>query len=695
MKEVTIALAGNPNAGKTTVFNSLTGAYHHVGNYPGVTVEKKWGSVKHKNIKIKVVDLPGTYSLTAYSLEELVARNFVVDERPDMVVHVVDASNLERNLYLALQFMEIGIPLIIVLNMVDLAESRGLKIDTDKLSKLLGVPVVPAVATKDRGMKELLDVIVDLTLIEDGWSPIEISYGNELDREIDDLSEIIQSNESEVNCYPPRWLAIKLLEQDEQVVKLMRSNASGDNLLKRVEKIARHVHDTFDDSPEGLIADHRYGYITSICREAVQRTMDERLTLSDRVDKVLINRTFGPFFLAGIIYLSYKFVFWASDIPVGLLENFFGLVRNIGIRVLPDGIIESLVINGMVDGVGGVLSFVPLIMLMFFAIAILEDSGYMARMAFLLDRLLRYFGLHGNSVLAMIVSGGISGGCAVCGVMATRTLKNPKERLATILVSPFMNCGAKLPIYALLIAAFFTASEAKTMFVITVISWSFALLAARGLRSTVLKGPHTPFVMELPPYRMPTSKGLLIHMWERTWHYLKKAGTIILLVSIIMWAISTFPKPPEELLMGLDEKERAQVEVEYSVAGRIGKTLERVTDPLGFDWRINIALVGGFAAKEVVVATLGTVYSMGEMDPETSVPLSRKLQVEPGWNPLRAFTLMLFCMLYAPCFVTLATIKSETGSWKWTGFAMIYTTVIAYVVSLVVFQAGRFLGIGL
>ena len=695
MKEVTIALAGNPNAGKTTVFNSLTGAYHHVGNYPGVTVEKKWGSINHGDVNINVVDLPGTYSLTAYSLEELVARDFVVEERPDVIVDVVDASNLERNLYLALQFMEIGVPLIIVLNMVDLAQSRGLNIDAAKLSELLGVPVIPAVATKDKGMKDILDAIVGVTSNEDGyWEPINISYGNEMDRHIDELTEIIQRGKSSIGQYPARWLAIKLLEQDEQVQKLIKESDIGEELLERAEKVAGHVHDTFDDVPEGLIADHRYGYITSICREAVKRTMDERLTLSDKVDKALINRTFGPLFLAGIIYLTYTFVFWASDTPVNLVENFFGLVRESALNIIPEGLIRSMVVNGIIDGVGGVISFVPLIMLMFFAIAILEDSGYMARMAFLLDRLLRYFGLHGNSVLAMIVSGGISGGCAVAGVMATRTLKNPKERIATILVAPFMNCGAKLPIYALLIAAFFSDSQAKIMFALTIISWGFALLAARGLRSTVLKGPNTPFVMELPPYRMPTFKGLLIHMWERTWHYLKKAGTIILLVSIIIWAMSTFPKPSEELLEGKNGKERAQAELGYSIAGRIGNALEKVTAPMGFDWKINIALVGGFAAKEVVVTTLGTVYSMGEVDSDISGALSGRLKREEGWNPLKAFTLMLFCMLYAPCFVTLAVIKNETGSWRWTGFAMIYTTAIAYVVSLVVYQTGLFLGIG-
>lgn len=694
MKEITVALAGNPNAGKTTVFNSLTGAHHHVGNYPGVTVEKKWGTIKHGNFKINVVDLPGTYSLTAYSLEELVARNFVVEERPDVVVNVVDASNLERNLYLTVQFMEIGVPLIIVLNMVDLAESRGLKINIDKLSELLGVPVVPAVATKGKGIKELLDVIVNLVFKKDEWHPINISYGNELDRHVDELTKMIQGSNLRINRYPSRWLAIKLLEQDEQIQKLIKDTDIGGDLLKRVERLERHVRYTFDDVPEGLIADHRYGYITGVCREVVQRIMDERLTISDKVDKALINRTFGPLFLAGIIYITFTFVFWASEVPVTLVGRLFGLLREVVTGTIPDGLVKSLIINGIINGVGGVISFVPLIMLMFFAIAILEDSGYMARMAFLLDRLLRYFGLHGNSVLAMIVSGGISGGCAVCGVMSTRTLKNPKERLATILVAPFMNCGAKLPIYALLIAAFFTSSEAMVMFVLTILSWSFALLAARVLRSTLLKGPHTPFVMELPPYRMPTFKGLLIHMWERTWHYIKKAGTIILLVSIIIWAMSTFPKPPEKLLAGMSEKDRAHAEISYSIAGRMGKALEKVTAPLGFDWRTNIALIGGFAAKEVVVTSLGTIYSLGEVNPEASSVLSERIKKEPNWNPLKAFTLMLFCMLYAPCFATLAVIRKETESWKWTGFAMLYATVIAYMVSLLVFQGGRLLNIG-
>jgi len=694
VKEIIAALAGNPNAGKTTVFNSLTGAHHHVGNYPGVTVEKKWGIVRYDDVKIRVVDLPGTYSLTAYSLEELVARNFVVEQRPDVVIDVVDASNLERNLYLAIQFMEIGVPLIIVLNMLDLAESRGLKINAGKLSKLLEAPVIPAVATKGKGMDDILEAIVTLASKRDEWHPINISYGNELDGQIDELTETIRKTKLNTDHYPARWLAIKLLEQDEQVQKLVKDSNTGKDLLERSEKFAKHIEDTFDDVPEGLIADHRYGYITSVYKQAVQRTMEERLSLSDKIDKVLINRAFGPLFLAVVLYFTYTIVFQASEFPVSLVEGFFGLIGDLTTRVIPDGLIHSLIVNGIIDGVGGVLSFVPLIMLMFLAIAVLEDSGYMARVAFLLDRMLRYFGLHGNSVLALIVSGGISGGCAVAGVMATRTLRNPKERIATILVSPFMNCGAKLPIYALLISAFFADSQAKVMFVLTLTSWGFALLAARALRSTVLRGSHTPFVMELPPYRMPTVKGLLIHMWERTWHYLKKAGTIILLVSIVIWALSTFPRAPDDWLAGKSAERRAQAEISYTIAGRIGNALEKVTAPLGFDWRTNIALVGGFAAKEIVVSTLGTVYSIGAVDSESPKGLSARLKREPGWTPLKAFSLMLFCMLYAPCFVTLAVIRNETGSWKWTVFAMVYTTSIAYMVSLVVYQGGLFFGIG-
>jgi ferrous iron transport protein B len=706
--QVTVALAGNPNAGKTSVFNALTGARQHVGNYPGVTVEYKEGSARVNGSTAKVVDLPGTYSLTAYSPEELVARNYIVNDRPDVVVDVVDAANLERNLYLAVQLMELGVPLVICLNMVDTAEQRGIKVDHEKLSQILGVPVVPTVARSGRGMEELIRVAVDLAQTKPGWRPLNISYGSDVDEGLSVLCDTL-GNSARNGFLSARWLALKCLEGDTEVLhRLEEEPGLVAAVLPVCQRVSEHTRSTLDDLPEGLIADHRYGYIAGVTHQVLHHERELRMEFSDRVDRVLTNRLFGPMFLLGVLYAIYQFVFWASEKPVAWFEGAFALLGGAVEGVVPDGLLQSLIVSGVIDGVGGVLGFVPLILFMFFAIAIMEDSGYMARVAYLMDRLLRAFGLHGNSVMSLIVGGGISGGCAVPAVMATRTLKDPKARLATILVVPFMNCGAKLPVYAVLIGAFFAAQRAQMMFALTLISWSLALMAAKVLRATILRGEQAPFVMELPPYRTPTLKGLAIHTWERCWQYVKKAGTVILAISVLMWAAMTFPglpagerdrrqaaiaaAPSQEVREELAQR-MSQAELAHSFAGRLGRALSSVTAPLGFDWRTNVALVGGFAAKEVIVSTLGTAFSLGEVDPEAVGGLSDRLVKEPGWNPLKAFALMLFVMVYAPCFVTVAVTRKETGSWLWALFSVAYTTSVAYVLALVVYRGGLALGL--
>jgi ferrous iron transport protein B len=522
-----------------------------------------------------------------------------------------------------------------------------------------------------------------------------ISYGADMDDALRSLTEIISRDEDLSARYPARWLAIKLLEQDENLLDEVKGSPLEEEILRVVQRADTRMEKIYGEPPENIISDYRFGFISGVCRQAVQMVVHDRRTVTDKIDKVVTNRALGPVILLGVLYGIYEFVFWASEKPVEWFEAFFGWMGGLAEAALPDGLVKSMLISGVIDGVGGVLGFVPLILFMFFAIAILEDSGYMARMAFILDRAFKFFGLHGSSVLSLIVSGGISGGCAVPGVMAARTLKSSKERLATILVAPLMNCGAKLPVYALLIGAFFTANMGRMMFLLTLVSWSLALLTALVLRKTVLKGPAAPFVMELPPYRLPTMKGLLIHSWERTWMYIRKAGTVILAISVLLWALMTFPRLPAESAAKYEGSEaRAAAALKHSVAGRIGTGLEFFTKPLGFDYRTNIALVGGFAAKEVVVATLGTAYSLGDVDPEETKSLSQRLAEEPGFNPLVAFGLMLFVMLYSPCFVTVVVMKKETGGWKWPIFAMVYTTLFAYVVALVVVQGGRLLGLG-
>jgi ferrous iron transport protein B len=502
-----------------------------------------------------------------------------------------------------------------------------------------------------------------------------------------------------------------------------------------VDRVSTHLQATLDTYPEAIIADHRYGYIKSVIRQGVITHQYDynRLYISDKIDRVVTNRFLGPLIMIAVTLGLYHFTFTYSEAPVAWLEGVFGWLGGLAEATLPDGLVKSLITAGLIDGVGGVLGFVPLIMFMFFGISVLEDSGYLARMAFMLDRVFRIFGLHGSSVMAFIVSGGIAGGCAVPGVMATRTLKSPRERLATLLTVPFMNCGAKLPVFALLVAAFFAHNEAVVMLSITLFAWLGALLVAKLLRVTVIKGAATPFVMELPPYRLPTLKGLIIHTWERTWQYIKKAGKIILGISIILWAMMTYPRLPDSKIQEFEAQRQtaraavsasvikeventtqstelslsaktlkasltdisareAEAGLKNSIAGRLGTGLETLSRWAGFDWRTNIALVGGFAAKEVIVSTLGTAYSLGDVDPEQSESLSRTLATDAGWSPLIALSLIIFTIFYSPCFVAVVCIVKESGSWKWGLFSMGFNTVLAFTLAVLIFQIGSALG---
>lgn len=735
--ETVMALAGNPNSGKTTLFNALTGARQHVGNYPGVTVEKKQGVYHCNGTRVELVDLPGTYSLTAYSREEIVARDFLLTEQPAVVIDIVDAANLERHLYLTLQLMEMEIPVCIALNMMDVAEKRGIHIDEKRLSQLLGVPVIPTIARTAQGKVELMAAAQKLVANDAVVHPLRLSYGEDVDRTLDEMTKIIKTANFMSGLGPHRWIALKYLENDKAVRRWGRREnpATAAELEKICADLDDHVHRTADTYTEVLIADQRYGYIRSLLRQGVL-TLDgdgHRLFLSDRIDQVLTHRFLGPVIMIAVLFGLYQITFTYSELPVTWLESLFGWIGSTVNAHIPAGPLRSLLISGVIDGVGGVLGFVPLIMFMFLGIAFLEDSGYLARVAFMLDRIFHLFGLHGSAVMPFIISGGIAGGCAVPGVMATRTLRSRREQLATILTVPFMNCGAKLPIFALLVAAFFAHHKAQVMFLITLTSWLGALLAAKFLRLTVVKGPATPFVMELPPYRLPTAKGLLIHTWERTYQYIKKAGTVILGISILLWAMMTFPgltepekaafgqqrhevlsnlnaeqiaqlesagkndplAPPlmeaRRILLAIDAKE-AQSALRRSAAGRVGSALESISRLAGFDWRTNIALLGGFAAKEVVVSTLGTAYSLGEVNPEQNQSLARTLAGAPGWRPLTALSLIVFCIFYAPCFVSVVCISREAGSWRWGAFSVIFNTILAFGLAVLVYQAGTLLG---
>ncbi|MFO7831203.1 MAG: ferrous iron transport protein B [Desulfuromonadaceae bacterium] len=714
-----LAFAGNPNAGKTTLFNAITGSHQHVGNYPGITVDRKEGSTSLGDSKIDIVDLPGCYSLTAYTQEELVARQVLVEERPGLVVNVVDATKLERHLYLTMQFLEMGVPVMLALNMMDDVRSKGIQINIKQLQKDLGCPAVGTVARTGVGKEELLRTAVGYAQERNGeWLPLEISYGPDVDPVLEHLSATITGEEILQQKYPARWVALKYIEGDDSIIEQGHAVAPelSEQMEAEVQILRDHCMKTLNTFPEAIIADYRYGFIHALLKKSViaSQPQSARLDLTDKIDQVLTHKVAGPVLMLALLYSMFHITFTLGEYPMELTHNFFAMLADGAAAILPDGIIQSLIVSGVIDGVGGVLGFVPLIMIMFIIIAFLEDSGYMARMAYMLDKVFRSFGLHGSSVMPFIISGGIAGGCAVPGVMAARTLRSPKEKLATIITAPFMPCGAKIPVFLLLIGAFFSEHRAAVMFSITLGAWAMALLVARLLRSTLIRGESTPFVMELPPYRLPTMQGVLIHMWERTWEYIKKAGTVVLAISILLWAAMTFPgldqkeeqefmaqqvaveqqlnattdqTQQEQLQTTLEELEREHslAALKNSFAGRLGQILEPLSSWAGFNWRTNIALIGGVAAKEVIVSTLGTAYSLGETGAEESGDLMSRMQKDKDWNRATAISAIIFVLLYAPCFVTIVVMARES-SWGWAMFALIFNTALAFGLAGMAYQ---------
>ncbi len=718
-----IALAGNPNCGKTTLFNAYTGSRQHVGNYPGVTVDRKEGTISVDNTPVTLVDLPGTYSLTAYSQEELVARDELSLGRVDAVIDCADASALERNMLLTVQMMEMGMPVVLACNMMDEARKAGIHIDMQKLSEQLGTPVLPIVARNGEGIREVARAALDLAK-KGRKEPLHINYGPELTEAVEALEKRLSEEKILIDRYHPHWTALKLLEGDTKVQESVREARPdlAPEILSYCEGIEEKVKAATQATCESVITDARYGYIRGLLAQGVvkQDPGKDRLALSDRLDKILTNRFLGPLIMIGVLYLMFVITFNLGAYPQEWLEDFFAWMGSELGDHMDDGLLKSLICDGIIAGVGGVVSFVPLIAIMFALIAFIEDSGYMARIAYMMDRIFRFFGLHGASVMPYIIAGGIAGGCAIPGVMATRTLRSPKEKLATLLTLPFMCCGAKVPCFLLLIAAFFPKSPALAFFLVLCCGWVGALLMASLLRHTIIRGAGTPFVMELPPYRLPTIFSILMHMWERTWMYLKKAGTIILAISIVIWAAMTFPSLPDSQKAPFEEKvaalegqqkglqedseqykalqdqideannDLAAAQLRYSYGGRIGVAIEPVTKYLGFTWRTNIALVAGVAAKEAVVSTLGTAYSMGEQDPEDAAPLGERLKQDPDFTPAVALSLMIFILFYSPCFVSLVVIKSEAGGWRWLFFSLIVDTIFAAILAFIAYNIGRF-----
>ncbi|MDD3889404.1 MAG: ferrous iron transport protein B [Syntrophomonadaceae bacterium] len=704
-KKLTIALTGNPNSGKTTIFNNLTGACQHVGNYPGVTVERKEGRLKFKDYEIKVIDLPGTYSLTAYSPDEVVARNVIIEEKPNLVVNIVDGTNLERNLYLTMQLKELDIPMVLAVNMADMAEANGQRIDYPLLAELLGMPVVRTIGTRNEGTDELLTKVIDVT--EKGLvrTNKQVNYAVEVEDAISRLKGFLPEakgngiqmaagaesiSTSDIN-YPARWLAIKLLEADSEIIKKVKTMPYGGPLLKEAALCREDIRGKLGEDSELAIVDGRYAYIRGATREAISINKIDRVSLTEKIDCVLLNRVLGiPIFL-GTMWLLFQLTFTLGAPIMEWIEAGFGVLGEWVGANLNDGLLKSLVVDGMIGGVGGVIVFMPNILLLFLGIAFLEGTGYMARAAFVMDEVMHKVGLHGKSFVPML----IGFGCTVPAVMATRTLENPKDRLVTMLVTPLMSCGARLPIYTLLIGAFFAPQVAgNILFSLYLIGIILALIMAKVFRTWLLPGESEPFVMELPSYRLPTIKAILLHMWERTWLYLKKAGTIILAASIVMWALFTFPMVDQ---YG-NEFSGSEQQVEQSYAGRIGHAIEPVLSPIGFDWKTGTALMAGLAAKEIVVATMGTLYSiedeeaLEEKETATVKTFAERAREQSGYTPFTAYILMLFCLIYVPCLATIAVIKRETNGWKWPLFTIGYTVLLAWVVCFIVYQGGVLLG---
>ena len=696
VKKVKICLAGNPNCGKSSLFNNITGLRQHVGNYPGVTVEKKEAVITKNGYELKIIDLPGIYGLSASSEDEVVARNVLIEEKPELVIDVVDSSNLERNLYLYAQLSELKIPVIIAMNMTDILENKGQKIDYKKLEEKYNIVAVPIVASKNKGTEELLKVVTDVLSKKKEIKPVSIDYGKEINNEKSIITQLIMEDVSLVSKYPINFLAVELIKKEPYALEKIKESSLFSKISGQVERSYKQIYSLHNENLEAVFADKIYDWIKVVVSDVLSKSKSAKKDFSEAIDKIVLNKFWSvPIFLL-VMYVIFQFAFTVSEPIVGWFETAIEWLSNFATKIIPEGNFQSLIVDGIIGGVGGVLGFFPQIICMFFAIAFFEDTGYMARAVFIMDRVMRKFGLHGKSFASLLIA---TNGCAVPAMMATRTIDNPKDRIITLLVTPFMICGAKLPIFALFIASFFSKSSsqaANTMFIFYALSIVIALFSAWVFKKTLFKGEPGYFVMELPPYRVPTIKGLLLKMWERGWMYLKKAGTIILLVSVLIWAGLTFPQVDEEKLGDLSEEEVAAAQMDQSYIGRLGHFIEPIIKPIGFDGKMGIALIAGLAAKEVVVSTLGIVYSMGETDVEDDEAvnsLADKIASDPDWSPLKSVAFLMFCLIYVPCIVATTVFYREAGSrLKWLIILFAWTTVLGYLLSFIVYQGGRLLG---
>lgn len=671
-KEIAVALVGNPNSGKTSVFNALTGARQHVGNWPGVTVECKEGTVAHNGNSFKIVDLPGIYSLSAYSEEEVIARDFLLRNKVDVIVNVVDASNLERNLYLTTQLLELGIGTVVALNMVDMASRMGMKIDQEKLAEFLGVNVVATVASKGQGIEDILEKAVDVAKCTTCDPPRSTRHNSEIETELMKLEDKIRPKPD--MHVPLRWLLIKSLEGDGEALRLLQESCAEDiDPSAEVTRTRTHLESIFGEDMEVVIADGRYGFIGGLLREVMTRPpMTGKLTLTDRIDSILLNRALGiPIFLA-LMWLTFKLTFDVGAFFVDSIDQGITALSSWAAGVLPPGPLASLVIDGAIAGVGGVVVFLPNIVIIFIIISFLEDSGYMARAAFLMDKTMHTLGLHGKSFIPMLMGFG----CNVPAVMATRTLETREDRLLTILINPLMSCTARLPIYILFTGVFFSQNGAWIIFSIYTLGIVLAVMSGKLFRKILFPKAVSPFVMELPPYRIPTLKGTVIHVWERAALFLSKAGTVILAASVVIWAMGSLP-------WGKDFGSNG------TLVWYLGQVLEPIVRPLGMDWRAAVALFFGLGAKEIVVSTLGVLYGFGQHSEGED---GLQGAIAQSFSPLTAYTFMVISLIYVPCAATIAAIRRETNSWGWTMLSVGYSLALAYAVGFAVYHIGMLVG---
>jgi len=665
MSEMVICLGGNPNSGKTTVFNSLTGARQKVGNWPGVTVERKEGEFTVQGKRIKVVDLPGTYSLTAYSIDERIARDFLIKEHPDVTVVIVDATNLERNLYLAVELLELGANVVIDLNMMDIVRHKRWQIDIDKLSQILCASIVPTVASKGEGMERLKSVVLSAATKE--ATPLKIDYGADVERTLNELVDFINQQKNGGLNVSSRWLAIKLLENDAQIKNWLQTLPKGTEIIKRANHLAQTLQDRLGEDIESYLIERRYGFISGLVKECVKKPsgIEEKLTISDKIDKIVLNRWLGiPIFLL-FMWVTFKLVFDMGGPFADYIDTGFGWLGEATKHILGENWFSSLLSDGIIAGIGSVLVFLPNIMILFLAIGFLEDCGYMARAAFVMDRFMHALGLHGKSFIPMI----LGFGCNIPGIMATRTLESRKDRILTILINPFMSCSARLPIYILFAGTFFPTHAGTVIFFMYALGIVVAIFTGLLFKRIFFKGEVAPLIMELPPYRMPTLKTVLIHMWERSSVFLKKAGTIIAAGVVLVWFLSSMPP-------GVEYASRE------SWIGSLGALFAPLFKPGGFGfWQAAVALIFGILAKEVVVGTLGTLYGVEEESLTKVLP--------KYFTNLSALSFMVMSLLYIPCIAAIGVIKAETNSWRWTGLAVGWSLFVGWIIATLFYQLGR------